>query len=207
MSETTVLLIRHAFVHNPGKVFYGRLPRFRISDLGAKQANFLAEHLASTTIDQIYSSPLLRARQTAAVVAGRQVTHTVRIARALVEVRTGWMGAENHQLPEKINLYEPPHTETDETITDVWTRVSQFVRQIAHRHAGQTVACFSHGDPIVIAGAGFQGHPLTLASIRGPSYPHQCSITKVRFDDSVTPSGVTYLDVIRDLAPELASPY
>ena len=207
MPDTTILLIRHAFVHNPGRVFYGRLPRFRISDLGAKQAAVLANHLASTPISRIYTSPMMRARQTAGIVASKHAAIPMHISQSLVEVRTGWMGADNDRLPDRINLYDPPHSPDDETIADVWNRVSRFVRRLASRHAGQTIACFSHGDPIVIAGAGFRGLPLTLESIRGPFYPHQCSITTLQIDVVGRPSNVSYLDVIHEIAPELASPY
>ena len=35
MSDTTVVhLLRHGEVHNPGKVLYGRLPGYRLSDHG-----------------------------------------------------------------------------------------------------------------------------------------------------------------------------
>ena len=39
MSElTTVHLLRHGEVHNPGKVLYGRLPGYHLSDLGRAMA-------------------------------------------------------------------------------------------------------------------------------------------------------------------------
>ena len=66
---TTILLVRHADVHNPDHVFYGRLPRFRISDLGRQQAAFLRDRLADTPIANFYTSPMLRARLTARVLA------------------------------------------------------------------------------------------------------------------------------------------
>ncbi len=207
MDETTILLIRHAHVHNPARVFYGRLPRFRISELGLKQAAVLAAHLESVPLSQIYTSPMLRARQTAAIVAARHGPLPLHSAQSLVEVRTGWMGANNDRLPDKINLYDPPHSPDDETIADVWDRVTRFIWRLVVRNPGQTIACFSHGDPIVIAGAGFRGSPLALESIRGPLYPHQCSITTLRFDaEGILPS-VSYFDVILHEAPDLASPY
>ena len=38
VTTTTVHLLRHGEVHNPGRVLYGRLPGFRLSDLGVAQA-------------------------------------------------------------------------------------------------------------------------------------------------------------------------
>ncbi len=35
---TTILLVRHAEVHNPERVLYGRQPNFRLSEYGVRQA-------------------------------------------------------------------------------------------------------------------------------------------------------------------------
>ena len=40
---TTILVVRHTEVHNPQRVLYGRLPDYRLSDHGLKQAGRLAE--------------------------------------------------------------------------------------------------------------------------------------------------------------------
>ena len=71
MESTVVLVVRHTDVHNPNNLFYGRLPRFRLSALGQEQAERTAAYLAGTPITAIYSSPQLRARQTARVIARR----------------------------------------------------------------------------------------------------------------------------------------
>jgi broad specificity phosphatase PhoE len=207
LTTTTILLVRHADVHNPQRLFYGRLPRFRISDLGQRQAAFLADHLADRPIATIYSSPMLRARQTAAILASRHPNAPLRRAEPLIEVRTGWMGSVETLIPPVINLYEPPHSPADETIAEVWTRVGRFVRLLARRHRGQTVCCVSHGDPIVIAHAGFTGLSLELSSIRGGFYPQKCSTTELAFSAGEDRPTVTYKDVIGELAPELKAPH
>lgn len=205
--NTTILLVRHADVHNPERLFYGRLPRFRISELGQRQAAFLADHLKPRPIATFYSSPMLRARQTAAILASRHPNAPLRRAEPLIEVRTGWMGSVETLIPPVINLYEPPHSPADETIDEVWTRVERLIRLLARRHRGQTVCCVSHGDPIVIAHAGFTGLPLALASIRGGFYPQKCSTTELVFADGADQPEVTYRDVIGELAPELKAPH
>ena len=47
---TTVHLLRHGEVYNPDRVLYGRLPGFRLSDLGIAQAKVAAEFLAQRPI-------------------------------------------------------------------------------------------------------------------------------------------------------------
>jgi broad specificity phosphatase PhoE len=202
--STTILLVRHADVHNPRRLFYGRLPRFRLSELGRRQAAFLADYLKTAPIVAFYTSPMLRARQTAEILASRHPGAPLHRAAPLIEVRTGWMGRVETDIPPVINLYEPPHSPTDETILDVWRRVDAFIRRLARRHEGRTVCLVSHGDPVVVAHAGYLGLPLTLESIRGAFYPQKCSVTTLTFHGTV---GVAYRDVIGELAPELRAPH
>ena len=67
MSEpaTVVHLLRHGEVDNPGKVLYGRLPGFRLSELGVQMAKAAAESLAGRDVTYLVASPLERAQQTA----------------------------------------------------------------------------------------------------------------------------------------------
>ncbi|HMM43059.1 MAG TPA: histidine phosphatase family protein, partial [Thermomicrobiales bacterium] len=66
---TTILFVRHTEVENPDGLLYGRLPGFRLSDAGRRHAERVAGAIAGRDIAAIYSSPLLRARQTAAIIA------------------------------------------------------------------------------------------------------------------------------------------
>jgi broad specificity phosphatase PhoE len=204
--ETTVLLVRHADVHNPRLLFYGRLPRFRLSELGRRQAAFTATYLQGEPITCFYSSPMLRARQTAQILAERHPGVPLRRAVELIEVRTGWIGATPEQLPERINLYEPPHSHDDETIEQIWHRVDGLIRRLARRHRGETICLVSHGDPVVIAHAGYLGLPMQLESIRRDWYPQKCSVTRLTFAGEGQPR-VEYRDVIGELAPELKAPH
>jgi broad specificity phosphatase PhoE len=67
--ETVVHLLRHGEVFNPGKVLYGRLPGFRLSDAGVGMADKAAAWFAGRDIIHLVSSPLERAQQTAAPIA------------------------------------------------------------------------------------------------------------------------------------------
>jgi len=149
-----------------------------------------------------YSSPMLRARQTARILAERHPGVPLRRAVELIEVRTGWIGATPEQLPERINLYEPPHSDGDETIEQIWHRVDGLIRRLARRHRGETICLVSHGDPVVIAHAGYLGLPMQLESIRRDWYPQKCSVTRLTFEGEGQPR-VEYRDVIGELAPEL----
>ena len=62
---TVVHLLRHGEVDNPQKILYGRLPGFRLSELGVQMAKAAAESLAGRDVTYVVASPLERAQQTA----------------------------------------------------------------------------------------------------------------------------------------------
>ena len=66
---TTVHLIRHGEVHNPEGVLYGRLPGYRLSELGREMADIVARFLAVKDVVRVVASPLERAQETAAPIA------------------------------------------------------------------------------------------------------------------------------------------
>ncbi|GLZ38205.1 histidine phosphatase family protein [Actinokineospora sp. NBRC 105648] len=69
MTRTTVHLLRHGEVHNPDGILYGRLPNFRLSDTGKRQALTVAEYLSERDITHVVASPLQRAQETATPIA------------------------------------------------------------------------------------------------------------------------------------------
>ncbi|MEY9887176.1 broad specificity phosphatase PhoE [Catenulispora sp. MAP12-49] len=70
-TTTTVHLMRHGEVYNPDGILYGRLPGFRLSELGQKMAERVADHLADHDVKAVVASPLQRAQETAAPIAAR----------------------------------------------------------------------------------------------------------------------------------------
>jgi broad specificity phosphatase PhoE len=59
--------VRHGEVFNPGRVLYGRIPGFGLSDLGVRMATLAASDLAARdrTYSRIIASPLQRTRESA----------------------------------------------------------------------------------------------------------------------------------------------
>ena len=66
-TQTSIFFVRHGHVYNPQKILYGRLPGFRLSDLGREQAQAAAVALRDIPLAAAFSSPQLRTRQTAAI--------------------------------------------------------------------------------------------------------------------------------------------
>ncbi|HEX2172217.1 MAG TPA: histidine phosphatase family protein, partial [Dehalococcoidia bacterium] len=113
---TYVLLVRHADVHNPNQVLYGRLPRYRLSEQGIGEAERLARFLSGVRLAAIYSSPQLRARQTAQYVAAHHPEVRPKVSQLIAEVLTGWQGTREKDLPPGLNYYVTQKYPTDETL-------------------------------------------------------------------------------------------
>jgi broad specificity phosphatase PhoE len=178
---TRVIFVRHGNVHNPANIIYGRLPRMRLSARGHEDMDRTARYLADVPLAAIYTSPLLRARQSAAYLARVHPGVPLRITQWLIEVHTSWQGESNAitgQTPG-FSYYDPPKGEGDETIQQVFDRMNQALRMVLRRHPGQTSVCVSHGDPIKILRIGYAGKELTPDHVRAPD-PGQASL--VTFD-------------------------
>ena len=93
MTTTTVHLLRHGEVHNPGGVLYGRLDGFGLSDRGRAMAERLADHFAAGGHDVVHlvASPLQRAQETAAPI-GARLGLTVESDPRLVEAANHFEG-------------------------------------------------------------------------------------------------------------------
>lgn len=164
-----IFLIRH------GENEYTRTGRLAgwtrgvaLNAAGQLQAQALAAYLAATPMHFIYSSPLQRALETAQPVAKSKHLR-VRVLDALGEVRYGeWQGKSLKELRlRKLwrTVQERPSQMVfpgGEALRAVQTRAVNAVELLAARHAGQTVALFSHGDVIRVTLAHYLGTPLDL---------------------------------------------
>ena len=68
-TRTVVHLLRHGEVHNPEGVLYGRRPGYHLSERGRAMAQRVADVIGDRDITHLVSSPLERARETAAPLA------------------------------------------------------------------------------------------------------------------------------------------
>lgn len=157
-------LIRHGEVHNPNQVLYGRLPGFGLSALGKKQAQQTGEELKNRNITALYTSPLLRARQTAIIIG----------AMLNLKSRTSTLLTESGVLPQGKPLSYFKKIEPDlyadryvsrgqESIDHMRKRLLRFVAFIQKKHANQIVAAVFHGDPILTLKAWYENKPFTYS--------------------------------------------
>ena len=176
---TTILVVRHAEVRNPKDIVYGRLPRFGLSAAGRVQAETTARFLAARPVAAIYTSPLLRARQTARVLSHYHPQLSPRTSRQLIEVLTGYQGEPNSILKPGFSFYEPRKTPADETLDEVFDRMARFLRLVLRRHAGETVVAVTHADPLAILRVGLEGRELSVKNLHSTVYPDRGSVTQI----------------------------
>ena len=178
---TTIHLIRHGDVHNPRKILYGRLPRFRLSEQGRQQAEAAAAYLQDRPLAAIISSPRLRARQTAALIAARHPGVPVRYSTLIDEVLSPHQGRPIAELDaEGWRLYEavPPGYETPD---DVLARARRLLDRLRREYDGHEVAVVSHGDVVLALHCWVQGRPFNDETKKEAVYPATASVTTLGF--------------------------
>ena len=151
---TVVHMLRHGEVHNPAKILYGRMPGFRLSDLGHQMAKAVASALADRDITRVFSSPLERARQTAQPIAD-QFGLAIDIDEDLLESANYFEGMKVGSNDSVLRLprhwwamrnpFQPSWGEPYRLMAQRMTRALYAAK---HAAAGHEAVCVSHQLPI-----------------------------------------------------------
>jgi probable phosphoglycerate mutase len=185
---TLVLFVRHGQTPTTGKVLPGRAPGLHLGDRGLEQAEAVASRLKTLKrIDAVYTSPLERARETAAPIAaarGLKVT----VERGLVECDFGaWTGGSLKDLaraPEWRTVQRYPsgfRFPGGESFREMATRIASATAKLRAAHPGGVVVAVSHADPIKAVVADALGLHLDLFQRIVVS---TCSVTAITYSDT-----------------------
>lgn len=198
-------MVRHGQVYNPEGVLYGRLPGFRLSELGQQMAQRLGEYFADFPITHLASSPLQRAQETMAPIAAAHPDLTVEIDSRLIEA---WNFFEGQVFGSKNRvLYNPKYwwqmrnplrPSWGEPYQQIAARMRDSIKEMARKAAGGQAVMLSHQLPIWMARCSAEGRPL----IHDPRR-RECdlaSITSFTFIDQEL-SLVSYAEPAKDLVP------
>lgn len=164
--KTYIYLVRHGEVKNKKQLFYGRLPFFRLNKRGKVQVEKLANFFKNIKINAIYSSPLLRSRQTANTISKYHRKHKIHFSKLLLEWKNPlWEGKRyDKRDPRLIKIYRDNPTKLKikgaETMGDMEKRMSKKILNILNKHKGGKVVVVSHGDPLRIAILHFKNESL-----------------------------------------------
>lgn len=157
-TATTILLVRHGQTPTTGKVLPGRARGLHLAEQGHRQAEQVAARIAELPrIDAVYTSPLERARETAAPIAAA-VDQKPKVERGLQECDFGdWTGASLRRLMRKrewATVQRAPSTfrfPGGESFSEMQHRIVSTLDRLRETHAGGIVVCVSHADPIKAA--------------------------------------------------------
>lgn len=165
---TTLALVRHAVTAQTGPLLTGRAPGVDLSEEGRSQAKALAVRLADASIDAIYSSPIERTAQTAALIAEPHGLE-VHVLEGVIEADYGdWTGGALADLAKtdvwKVVQRTPSLARFPggESIAGMQARVVAALDEVIDRHRGERIVVVSHADPIKSAVAHYTGMHLDL---------------------------------------------
>ncbi len=155
--QLTIYLVRHGEAEHNVRQILDSLAgdeAYALTARGREQIKAVADTIASDgRIDAILSSPLLRAKETAAIIAGRNDISEVLYDVRLRETDFGqWEGQSIQKFFEK---YPTPDTriETDgadgvESFISQRDRCAEFLADMKEHYPGKKVVLVSHGDTL-----------------------------------------------------------
>ncbi len=195
--RTTVHLLRHGEVHNPGQVLYGRLPGFGLSADGLRMAHAAAEALRGRDVVKVVASPLQRAQETAAPIAAVfdvPVGTDERLLESTNVFEGARIGVGDGVLKDPRNwrhLVDPFTPSWGEPYAEVAARMLAAATAARDRARGHEAVCVSHQLPIWTVRRFVEGRRLWHRPDR-----RQCglaSLTSLSWDDDELVS-VTYAE-------------
>lgn len=176
----TIYLVRHTKYANPRQILPGRLP-VELSEEGIKQAEKLANFFANKKIAKIYSSPVLRCKQTSSIISQDKIC--VKYDVKLAETFSAYQG---HWDQSWVHFYVYHNELGGETPHDVSHRVVKFWQETIKPEERNVIIC-SHGDPLYLLHRHLINLPVPdyeeIIDHPGNIYPSKGSVQPIVIDD------------------------
>lgn len=199
---TQLFLVRHGeSLANERNILQGNTVDEPLSPKGVQQAAAAGQALKVAPVAQVFSSALLRAKQTAEAIAVQHVL-PVQIIEPLHEVNIGvWAGRKwediRQQMPEAWEQYMADHgefpTPGGESYRDVLDRVRPVFERLLTEHAGQTIVAVAHNVVIRVYLAHLLGIGLRRSTV---IRQHNGAISLIRRDHHGETVAVTVNSVL-----------
>lgn len=150
---TYIYLVRHCEAMGNHKRLFQGSTDCEISEIGAKQLEYLQDRFSSIKLDAVYSSPLIRAQETAKAISygkGLQIA----IRKNLAEIDGGVVEGKPFQeafraIPQLADAWnnhpQDFAPEGGEAMRDAYVRIYDEILALAHANPEKTIAVATHG--------------------------------------------------------------
>ena len=184
-----ILLVRHGETDwNSERRWQGHTDR-PLNEVGREQARELAETLTDRAIDVVYSSDLVRAHETALIVAER-LGLPVDVDAGLREVDVGdWSGRVHTEIqgldPDGYRRWQQGGKgwAGGESYEEMGERVVAAVLRLAARHPGETVLIVTHGGSIRACRATAAGLDYAASRVSAIGSMANCEVAELHVAD------------------------
>lgn len=174
-------MMRHGeAVNNVQHILSGRHGEYHLTEKGRQQASDAADKLSTLSIDAVYSSPVLRAVETAQI-ASQRIGKDYKIDERLTETEMGSLTeAKYHDVLHNHGDFFLKFYQNDgvlagvgvEKFSAIGERVNSMLDYVAEKHHDKNVLLVTHLDPIkaaIIRTTDLTPHTLLAMSIRNAS--------------------------------------
>lgn len=148
----TIIFIRHGeSVANVSNMLTSELGKYPLTDLGVAQVTSIAKTIGRTKIDGLYTSPILRAAQTAQIISNECGIEPI-LDKRLIERQMGSLnnsafGSRDEMVNAMLEEIKSGYTKGMEPWKDMQNRLRSFIDSTKEG----TVIAVTHHDPILAA--------------------------------------------------------
>lgn len=165
-----LILVRHGSTIWNAEGKYQGIIDVPLSDKGRQEVQMVAERLRNEDIKAVYSSYLIRARETAEIIASPHGL-PVKVIREFGEINFGdWEGLTAQEIKDKFGedayrlwMEDPVMADISggDRIAEFAERVVQGFNQVSQAHQEDTVVVATHGGALMVLGCHLQGEDLS----------------------------------------------
>lgn len=157
MTEHTITfyLVRHGEAENNLRFVLnsaGAKKEYPLTEKGREQAKEAAKKLHAVEADELFSSPILRAKQTAEIISGVTGLPIV-FDNRLWEAGMGVFNDQSQKTllkkyPRPEMRLAPDPQDQMESFLNVYSRLETFLDELKEKYSGKKIILVSHGDPL-----------------------------------------------------------
>jgi broad specificity phosphatase PhoE len=179
-----IYLVRHGTYDNPKNILTGRLP-LPLNEEGKQQAKKLQEYFKDKEIAKIYSSAVMRCKQTTEIIAGTTVP--IVYDKRILESFSAYQGMWYEGKPSWKDFFQHRDELGGEGYIEIQSRMMDFFNKVVLTETGNLIIC-SHSDPLWCLYLGILNRPLTdeleeLGENGNPEYLQKGSIQPVTIEN------------------------